>query len=176
MHRNRWTTWPEYAINPDFYDFLQAFSSDKRLILISFIQHGILSGMYKNNAKEHLTILVNQILIENIPHYLVQDDFIVYPVTNSSSIGEDYPKIEKRKDLITRISIVHRNFNVPFSNISHIDPHILAGFKIICGYKSNGKYRRDIDLVENWKIFDDTDELTIDGDLVPKVSFEEDYS
>jgi hypothetical protein len=160
-------------INSDFNDFLQMFSSDNRLIFINILQYGILSGMTKNKAEEHLPILIPQIVLEDIPKYLSHDDFIVFPVTNSKSIGEDYLKSEKRKDLITRISIIRRNYNVPFSNISHIDPHILAGFKIICSYKSKGHYRRDIDLIANWNLFDDNSEITIDGDLVPIISLEE---
>lgn len=176
--QKRWVTLGDLfdennIINKDFGDFLQIMSPDNNRIFISIFQYKVLVGLAKNNADPNLIIFSPTGLLNSVPTYLDKDDIVVYPVSNRRSICEDYPKIEKRKDFLTRINIIEKN-RVVFSDICHLNPQVLKGFKIYCICKSNGKFLRDIDLVEYWNKFEPDDEITIDGDLVPIVYFDED--
>jgi len=163
----------ENQLNLNFQYFLEAFSANSRLIIVSLFQFGILSGLVNNNVKEDLVIFSWNGLIESVHEYLNKDGYIVYPVSSIHSVYEDYPKEKKRQDFIDRIHIVHKNNKVPFSNICQIDPSKLIGFSIRCDIKSKGKYSRDNDLLENWTKLKQDDLVDLTSDLVPRIYFEE---
>jgi hypothetical protein len=160
-------------LNLNFKYFLEAFSADSNLIFVSLIPYGVLSGMVENKVKEDVTIFTWNGLINSVQEYLNKDGFIVYPVSATHSVYEDYPKEKKRQDFLDRIYIVHKNNKVPFSNICHIDPSILIGFRIRCNINSKGQHRRDIDFLENWSKFEQDDLIDLASDLVPRIYFDE---
>ena len=161
-------------LNLNINFFLQAFSTDSKLIFISLIPYGVLSGMIENNVKEDMIIFTCNGLINSVQEYLNHDGFIVYYVSRNHPVYEDYPKEKKRQDFIDRIYIIHKKNNVPFSNIAHLDPGILSGFRIRCNINSKGHSKRDIDFIDYWSKFDQDDSISITSDLVPRVYFEED--
>jgi len=163
----------ENKLDLDFQYFLQAFSADNKLIFVNLFQYGVLSGLAKNKVKEDVIIFAWTGLLEDIQEFLKKDGFIIYPTSNSNSVYEDYPKEKKRQDFIDRIHIVHKNNEVSFSNICHINPNILNGFRILCNIKSNGDYKRNIDLIKYWSKFEQDDVINIANDLVPRIYFDE---
>ncbi len=161
-------------INMHFNNFIRMFSEDEK-IYVNIFQYGIFSEINEKNINANNLQFLSFGLVDDIPQYLNNDGSITYNVADNKHVEKEYPKLQKRKDFILGIHIVNRRVNISFLNISHIDHKILAGFKIFCTCKSEGKEKRNIDLVEYWdnSKFKFDDQITIDNQIIPKAFFDE---
>jgi hypothetical protein len=161
-----------HQVKVEFLDFLEVFSLNNRAILFSFVEFGILQGLINHKVEEEVPIFRRDIYIESIPKYLCEDGFISYSISSNQSIGEDYPKSEKRKDLISNIRICDKNFPVLKFNYPNLDLSCLKKFSIMCDYKINKRRKNNIDLIDYWEKLGQDDEVFIHGDLIPREAFD----